>query len=599
MPEMAIYNPRSVRGMSGNMITAMLEQEPGKIWLGTANDGLNLLDESSNVYRHFRHDSDDPNSLVNNYVTYLYRDRKARIWVGTFDGLDRISERDSLMVFEHFRHDPADSQSISNNNIYCMMEDQSGRLWIGTSNGLNLFDPVNQKFRRYNIENGLPNAVICGILEDNSGKLWLSTQKGISRFDPQTETFNNFDLTHGLQSNMFNVGACLKLRTHQMLFGGINGFNLFKADKIKINTHVPPVSITAFKVFNKEMRFNKAIHTMDRIELSYRQNFFTIEFAALDYHAPEKNEYAFKLEGVDPGWSLASNKNYASYTNLDPGSYTFRVKGSNNDGIWNETGRNLFIRIQPPFWMSWWFRLMVIVASLVIITAVIFDIRQRAERKTRLNKRIAELKLQALRAQMNPHFIFNTINAIQYFITFNDQKSAYSYLSLFSKLLRMTLDNSEKSTIPISDEIMRLKLYLELQLLRFDDMFAYTIQVDKSIDQHNLEIPPMLIQPYVENAIKHGISSLDRQGRIDVSMNMNGSFLICEITDNGIGINKSIQEKQQNHHNHHASMAMRVTEERLDIINAAHKNNLTVDITDLSETGSGLCGTKVIIHIPV
>ncbi len=592
------HSVKNEKGMSRRMITALLEDEPGKLWVGTASQGLQLLNTETRASQYFEHSDRYAESLINNYITCLYKDSRNRVWVGTFDGLERMNRTDSVVVFKHFLHDPADSSTISNNNIYCFLEDSEGRFWIGTSNGLNRYNPVDESFRRYHIEDGMPNDVVCSILEDNDGTLWLSTQKGLSKFDPSDDSFKNFDLTHGLQSNMFNVGAAIKTRCNLMLFGGINGFNRFDPSKIRLNDYIPPVYITRFKVFDVPMKFPGAIQSTKEITLSYKQNFFTIAFAALDFHVPEKNKYAYKLEGVDPAWVECGTKTYASYTNLDPGAYTFRVRGSNNDGVWNRQGRSMRIRILPPFWATWWFRSMGLALFLFLVSAIIYYIRMRAERKTELNKRIAELKLQALRAQMNPHFIFNTINAIQYFINFNDQKSAYTYLSLFSKLLRMTLDNSEKATIPVSEEILRLKLYLELQLLRFDNKFSYRIQVDQQIDQHNIEIPTMIIQPYVENAVQHGIGVLEGKGHIDIHLHKKNGSLECMIQDDGIGIRESKRLNMRNRPEH-KSTAMRVTEERLDILNVAHKDHLNIKILDRADEEPGKSGTKVTIHIPL
>jgi len=593
-----MYNPKIRGGMSSRMITVLLETEPGVLWMGTPNIGLDIFDSRNQTVKKIKHNDQKLNSLVNDYITCLFKESDDIIWVGTFDGLDRVTLSDTVMHFEHFLQNPADELSISNNTIHCIKQDKKKRIWIGTSNGLNLFDPVTRSFKSYGIEHGLPNTVICGILEDCDGNLWLSTQNGIAKFFTDIEQCKNFDLSHGLQSDMFNVNAALQLKCGKMMFGGINGFNVFEPAKIKMNSNIPPVYVTDFKVFDKSLVFPGAVEEIREIKLSYKQNFFTIEFAALDYHAATRNQYAYKLEGVDPDWVSNGIKNYASYTNLDPGKYQFYIRGSNNDGIWNLKGNSIDIVISPPFWLTWWFKSLGTLLFLVIISSIIYSIRYRANKKMELNKSIAELKLQALRAQMNPHFIFNTINAIQYFINYNDSKSAYSYLTLFSKLLRITLDSSEKATIPVLEELMRLRLYFELQLLRFDKKFSYKINVDKKIDQQIIEIPPTIIQPYVENAIHHGIREMPGKGHIDINLCMEDHTLECTIIDNGIGINRSLQQKQTNHSNHN-STGMRVTAERLEILNAAHRNRVFVNVSDLSDENIDENGTKVVIHIPV
>jgi hypothetical protein len=219
---------------------------------------------------------------------------------------------------------------------------------------------------------------------------------------------------------------------------------------------------------------NSSIDLTDKtqIELPYHDNYFTIEFVSLDFSHPEKNRYAYKLEGVNDRWIHSNNENFARYTNIDPGEYIFKVRGTNSDGVWNMEGDELTITIKPPFWMTWWFKTIIILIVTLSLVFTVYIIIKREKQKTAINKKISELKLQAIQAQMNPHFIFNTINSIQYFINKEDNESAYFYLTKFSRLLRRTLENSEKLRIPLEEEIESLKLYLELQLLRYGNKFS-------------------------------------------------------------------------------------------------------------------------------
>ena len=258
---------------------------------------------------------------------------------------------------------------MSHNIVISIYEDQSGWLWFGTlGGGLNRFDREQEAFICYREKNGLPSNIIYGILEDERGHLWLSTNKGLSKFDPVTETFKNYDARDGLQSNQFGEGAYHKSRSGEMFFGGINGFNAFHPDSIKDNSHLPPIVITDFQIFNKSVPLkrdsleestgsfllDKHISETEAITLSYRESVFSFEFAALHFSAPEKNKYAYMMEGFDAAWNHVGNRRLATYTNLDPGDYVFRVKGSNKDGIWNEAGASIKITITPPWWKTWW-----------------------------------------------------------------------------------------------------------------------------------------------------------------------------------------------------------------------------------------------------
>ncbi len=233
-----------------------------------------------------------------------------------------------------------------------MLHDSTGRFWLGTQSGLNLMLP-DGSFKRYGLKDGLPSEIILGILEDAQGLLWMSTGNGLVRFDPQSETFKVFDVSDGLQSNKFDSGAYYKDRAGVLYFGGVHGFNAFDPAAIRDNTTPPPVAVTSFRVFNEPVQADLSGATP--LVAPYWQNFIAFEFAALDYHAPAKNQYAYMLEGFDRDWVRSGSRRYASYTNLPGGEYIFRVKAANSDGVWNETGAAIPVVITPPFWMRWWF----------------------------------------------------------------------------------------------------------------------------------------------------------------------------------------------------------------------------------------------------
>src|SRR5690606_21945102 len=288
-------------------------------------------------------------------------------------------------------------------------EDRKGNLWIGTYSGLNLFNPDQDNFESFFTVDGLPNDVINGILEDDHGFLWISTNKGISKFDPIKKTFRNFDIEDGLQGNDFFHGSCFKARNGEMFFGGPNGFNYFHPDSLKDNTLIPPVIITHFQIFNKPVRVNeknsplqKHISETKELTLSHEHSVFSFEFAALNYISTTKNQYAYKLEGFDKDWNYVGTKRTATYTNIDPGEYVFKVKGSNGDGYWNEEGTAIKIVIVPPWWMTWWFRTLLVLTSIgAIILLINFRMKNIMIQKESLTRQVKErtVELERLTAE--------------------------------------------------------------------------------------------------------------------------------------------------------------------------------------------------------
>jgi signal transduction histidine kinase/ligand-binding sensor domain-containing protein/CheY-like chemotaxis protein len=332
------------------------------LWLGTYYGfGLFHYNRATKRFVRYQHNPSDKNSISEGSIFSVYEDREGNLWIGMGlnNGLDFFDRKNNRFI--HHRHDPEDKQSISKDIVYSIIEDKRGNIWVGTGNGLNCYDKTTQRFTSYTTKDGLANNVIYGILEDKRGKLWLSSNKGISRFDPVTKTCRNYDITDGLQDNTFKHQAWYQTPQGEMFFGGINGFNLFHPDSVRDNPFIPPVWITDLQILNRPVTIGKDsplpqhITESTEITLSYGQSVFTLAFAALNFTQPEKNQYAYKLEGFDNDWNYVKGRRTATYTNLDAGDYIFRVKASNNDGIWNEQGISLIIHILPPWWKTSWF----------------------------------------------------------------------------------------------------------------------------------------------------------------------------------------------------------------------------------------------------
>ncbi len=337
-----------------NDIHTIFEDESGEYWLGT-HGGLFSFNPKTGESIPYLHDPQNPQSISNDVIGRIFQDSRGDFWVSTWmGGLNRMNPKKlgEAPTFKRFQHDPKDSQSLSSNEVSLLFEDRKGILWVGTSDGLNQYDPESSTFRRYGKEAGFPSTFFYGILEDEIGNLWLSTGNGLCRFNPQTGSLKVYDAKDGLQSNnfsgQFQLGAHCKSRTGELFFGGPNGFNSFFPDSIQENNHVPPVAITGFNVFNKPVNLQKPISELRRIEIPYADNVLSFDFAALDFRNTSKNLYAYQLVGFDKDWVYGGTRHSATYTNLPPNTYTFRVKGSNNDGVWNEQGASIQIIILPP-----------------------------------------------------------------------------------------------------------------------------------------------------------------------------------------------------------------------------------------------------------
>ena len=415
-----VHDPLNKRSIGSNAVWAIYKDKKGNLWVGTWDGGLNKFDYKTETFEHFYNNPDDTNSISSNNMFAIFEDSKGNLWIGSMGGglnmfdykknrFVRYTESNSHLYtnyvpaiietksgdlwlsnensferfniktkqFENFTHSDNDSTSLSSNKAISIYEDSNGNLWMGTDAGLNLFNKVTKGFKCYRIEDGLPDNAINSIVEDNHGNLWLSTDKGISKFInainlPVKPEFRNYGYEDGLQGNEFCPRSVCKGADGKLYFGGPNGFNVFDPDKIIENTYIPPIVITGFSIFNKpevlgERGINNNLDSTEDIVLSYKQSVFSFDFAALNYISSYKNQFAYKMEGFDKDWNYLGTKYNATYTNLDPGKYIFRVKGSNNDGVWNEKGIALPIIITPPYWKTIWFRLFLIVVAAGIV----------------------------------------------------------------------------------------------------------------------------------------------------------------------------------------------------------------------------------------
>ena len=344
-----LHNPADSTSISSNYVQKTFEDRKGRLWVATYFGGIDLFDPLKGTFRRIRGDETGETRFSGNNVVSLGEDSQGNIWAGTDDGgLNRCDLRTGRWS-HYFTHEGKAP------DIRVIFTDHRGRLWIGQS-GLYLYDPAKDTFSCYTDKAGLSHEFIKGILEDGLGNFWISTGGGLMCFNPDTYAYMRYNRGDGLQGLEFEAAAYLETRSGEMLFGGTNGFNTFYPRDIQRNPYIPPVYITGFQVSGRKM------DARDTMRLSYLQSTFSFTFTALNYSVPENNQYAYMLEGFDKDWHYVGNEHKANYTNLDPGTYTLRVKASNNDGVWNEQGARMLIVIAPPFWKTGWFGVLVVLA---------------------------------------------------------------------------------------------------------------------------------------------------------------------------------------------------------------------------------------------
>ncbi|HET9316696.1 MAG TPA: two-component regulator propeller domain-containing protein, partial [Vicinamibacteria bacterium] len=343
--------------LSADAVMSLLVDSVGDLWVGTFGGGLNRFDAATGAFTRYRNDPANEHSLSADAVTALAQDASGGLWLGTDGGGLNLLDR-TTGQFTRFLHDPGNASSLGANTVYALYLDSAGRLWVGTRGGglavMESREGAEARFRHVRQRDGLANDVIYGVVPDGEGHLWLSTNNGLTRYEPATGKSKNYDTSHGLQSNEYNFGAHFRSASGELFFGGVNGFNAFHPRKLVANTHVPPVVLTSFLKFNRPVDTAGPLWMLKGIDLGYGDDVVTFEFAALDYAAPERNRFVYKLEGFDPDWVDLGNVRRVTYTNLAAGNYRLRVKGANNDGVWNESGIDVPVRVEAPPWLRWW-----------------------------------------------------------------------------------------------------------------------------------------------------------------------------------------------------------------------------------------------------
>lgn len=594
-------NPYS---LSHNYATHVIEDENNILWAGTFGGGLNKIYLKENKILHFKHNPEDHSSIGSNKIRVFYKSADGTFWIGLDSGgINRFNPETGK--FKRYEHDLKDESSISGNDVLTLYEDSKRRLWIGTSGeGLNYFDRENDQFIRFGMSDGLPNDTVYGILEDDSGNLWISTNKGISRFNPEERTFRNFDEKDGLQSNEFNQGAYLKLKSGELAFGGVNGLNIFSPGNMKDNDYKPSVVITDFQIFNKKVNISEngsplkeVINVTNELFLTYRESVFSFEFASLDYNIPEKNQYAYMMTGFDKNWNYSGSRRFATYTNLNPGEYIFKVKGSNNDGCWNEEGVSVKINISPPFWKTIWFKGLSILTVAGIAGGVYREklnkVRKEKEAQIVFTKKLIETQeadRKRIAAELHDslgHELLITKNKLLLTVKNPDDKEFIANeVNDATEILSNAIQDVREISYSLHPyQIERLGLTKAIESIADRVAKSTKIKFFKNLDLIDKVLLPeqeinlyRIIQECINNIVKHS-------GAEEVLLNLNKDekYISVVISDDGKGFNMS--EVADNSDKH--GFGLKGMKERAKLFNGSFEIH--------SEAGNG---TEVKISIP-
>jgi hypothetical protein len=467
-------------------------------------------------------------------------------------------------------------------------------LYIATNAGIVVVHN-NQKAKLFRLPvTGDTLSEVRGVLPDGD-YLWFANNSSAGRLDPATGKMILLGEKDGL-INIQLAGHTL-FRTPQgtILIGTGKGFYEVVPGQFDEKTVSPPAYLTAFRLFDQPFQAGDMISSVKKISLAYDQNFFSFDVSAFAYNESGDIEYAYMLEGFDKDWQYIGKKRSGSYTNVPGGDYILKLKTRNASGEWNENGQQIQIHISKPFTATWWFRVLaaIILASVVYafyrirINRINKEAKLRSDYEIKLN----ELENSALRTQMNPHFIFNSLNTINSFINSNDRLQANQYISKFSKLVRLILDHSREKKIILKDELEVAELYMQLEQIRFENKFSFSIDAG-NVDPTSIEVPPLIIQPFVENAILHGLLPGDKAGILKVTINRRGELVQCSIEDNGIGRETAKKIKERSGYSR-KSHGMEITLKRIELFNKDHGVKQDVRVTDLYATDGQAAGTRV------
>ena len=589
--------------LPGQRVFALHQDMDGKLWCGT-REGLTVIDPFGRIKEHAPGEEGPGRS-----VRSILADRNGRLWLASDHGL-------AIMENGAFRH-YTKVDGLSDNTVLCLVTDNMDRLWAGTANGLTCYEKGRLRAIRFGADFG--SNYFNLLRKDAQGGIWAGTNNGLYLFDPDRLLSDSTALEHitmsdGLRSLEFNLNAAHMGPNGRSFFGTSAGmvYHDEARDTVLGTTPPPRVHLVALRSFLQATDWKGQCDSLDinglpvRLHLDHRRHYLTFDYGAIALSKPERVRYRYRLVGYDPDWLPATEARFASYSNLPHGEFIFEVSATTDNRTWSEPASFRF-GIDPPYWARWWFYLLCILGLAAVLFAVQRYRAVRRERRERtrqlmLRSRMLQLEQQALNANMNRHFVFNALNSIQFHINKQDRTTASRYLTSFAKLIRKNLDASQNDTTTLAEELERLELYLQLEHMRFKDKFRYSITLDARVDANHVRLPAMMLQPYVENSIWHGILPMERQGHVAISTGLaeTPGRVVVRIEDDGIGMEQSLKAKQGMEADH-ISRGIEITKGRADVLRK-------LELTDIRIQGpeqwhdpvtNRVLGTRVQIELPV
>lgn len=623
-----------------NRIWTSLTDKKGTLWFGSS---FGLFSYKNGKFKNYA----EEDSLLDPMVISLFEDSKGRLLIGTAKGLC-VMENDVFRTFKQFPGNP-------DTRIRDIQEDRSGNLWLASRIGLFKFD--GKSFTKFDETSGLPDNTVYTVETDAYNRIWVGTQNGIAILS--SNRFISTTIDEGGASNSINF---LKYFNGNMWFGTNNGLysaevgEVLKEDKLRIRRYgmedglrsletnlnavyvdnderlwfgttegamcldtrllqekdlrvLPKVALTAVQIdfLNPDWKkFKSEVHPVTGLPIwptvDYKSNHFTFKFTGISMSYPDDVKYQFMLEGFDEDWQAVTEANFITYSNLPYNTFRFKVRAVSRFGVVGEPVVFDFT-VRPPFWFTWWFILLEVLFGAALVLGVWYVrrrvVRARFEReRLEMRSRMLTLEQQSLNSSMNRHFIFNALNSIQYYINRQDRLAANKYLSDFARLIRKNLDSSQETLTPLRDEMERLELYLKLEHMRFKDKFEYSISIDPDIPQDLIKVPAMLLQPFLENSIWHGLLPKKEAGWVKVNLIRRDNSLHMIIEDNGVGIENSLKSKTGT--DSHISKGMEITQSRIDLIQKMSGEKVQlIGPKQVNGEGGEVMGTKVEIIIPV
>jgi ligand-binding sensor domain-containing protein len=560
------------------------------LWLCSRNEGLILFNKKSKEWKKLS-DASKYEELSSGNISTIISGEKGSFYVGSQEG-------NVYYIDSNFTANKLDLNGGIPSPIKSLYLDNK-KLWIGTQqSGIIIFDLETNSHQLVNKSNGLPNNVVYSILPQNENYVWISTNLGICQINKQNALEGNakivnqhLTLDNGLVSTEFNTGAYYLDNNGTMYFGGIEGINWFDPSQILKSIEPAEIILLDLIITRRNEQEVRHISNLKRIDLNHKDKNFQIKYVAQSY-SKAKPQYKYKLEDFNDEWINNNENELVSFSNIPPGEYMLLLNATNPDGVWNNIPLRFGINIVPAFWQTVWFKVLSIIAFIFLLW-FIYHIRvNELKRTSALKAQLSEVEAKALKLQMNPHFLFNSLNAVDNYILKNEKIKASDYLSKFSKLMRQILEYSEQSHVTLAQELHTLELYISMEQLRFQERFDYSINVHSGVNSNDIKVPPLFLQPYVENAIWHGLMHLEEGGKLNIDIIKNGNIVKCIIDDNGIG-RKRAEKINSKSVTNHKSYGMRITEKRLALNNNLNIMDGSIDVIDKLNENGDPAGTSI------